>query len=78
MSIDKAIQATAPAPVPAASLSVTLSSGRQIAMVMPADLTLREALDLVSFVSGGLGAELDRLRKPASGLVVPAGPLRKV
>jgi len=74
-ALDKAIQATQPVEVKPASLAVTLSSGRQIALLVPADLTIREALDIVSFVSSGLGAELEKARQPAGGLVIATGPL---
>lgn len=64
-TIARAIAATEPAATRAVNVTVTLSSGRPVGVIVPEDLTSREALDIVSFVSAGLGAELERQRQQA-------------
>lgn len=63
--------------VQAVQIAVTLASGRQIAVMVPSDLTERETIDLVSFVVGGLGPELARRRGPARPrILVPSHAAR--
>jgi hypothetical protein len=64
--IQAAIAASEPAPVAAVPLQVTLSTGRQVAVVVPLDMSIVEALDLVGFISQGLGPELAKRRAAAS------------
>lgn len=63
-----AAEATPP-PVEVVSLTVTLSTGRQVGLLVPIDFTTREALDTVNFVAVGLGKELEKRRNPASRIV---------
>jgi hypothetical protein len=79
--IAAAVSATEPGKVRMITVQVTLSTGRPVAIAVPADLTIREVVDLCSFVSSGLGAELERQRAAASPkprLLVPKHQLVKV
>jgi hypothetical protein len=68
--VDTAIAATEPGRTPGTSLSVTLSTGRKVGVVVPLDLTIAEALDLVGFVSSGLGPELARRKAARSPIQI--------
>jgi hypothetical protein len=70
--VDEAIAASAPGrPVEAVTLTVTVSSGRQVGLLVPSDLSRRETLDLVGFLAEGLEVELERRRTPRPRLFVP-------
>jgi hypothetical protein len=69
--VDQAIAASEPTTRPA-SLSVRLPSGRVVGLVMPADVTPAEVLDLIGFLSGGgLQQHMARRTGPAPRLLVP-------
>lgn len=64
-----------PPTTPPVSIRITVSTGRQIGIVVPGDLAGQEALDLIAFVASpeGLSAELTKRRRSAAGrLFVPA------
>jgi len=51
-----------PTPVPMANLTLTLkSTGRQVGLIVPVDLALTEAMDLVGYVATALGTKLGEL-----------------
>jgi hypothetical protein len=61
---------------PSTPVSIKLGSGREVGLVVPIDMSMAEALDLVGFVAQGLGAELARRReKPKATLFVATGPI---
>jgi hypothetical protein len=74
-AIDKAI-GTTPAPPPRAGVVARASSGREFLINAPADMTLQDALELVSFIStGALGEEIAKATRPPSRLVAVRGSL---
>jgi hypothetical protein len=74
-AIDEAI-GTTPAPPPRAGVVARASSGREFLINAPADMTLQDALELVSFIATGqLGEEIAKALRPRSGLVVARGTL---
>jgi hypothetical protein len=74
-AIGRAIRGSAPTEVKVVTIRINLSTGRPVAMLVPADMTVQENLDLAAFVTSGLGNELVRQRQPASKLTVARGPL---
>jgi hypothetical protein len=56
--VDKAIAGAAPAAVPNVTFEVKLGSGRGAALLVPANLTPQEAIDLIGMIARDLPSAL--------------------
>lgn len=67
--LDAAVAAASVPPAPA-QVRVTLHTGRPVLLVVPADLSSIEALDLVGYIARQLPARLAEARSPRGQIVL--------
>jgi hypothetical protein len=70
-AIDAAVKATEGAPPQPLSFRVRVGTGREVGLVVPADLRPGELVDLVAFLTAQLPGRLTAKPAPRSRLLVP-------